>query len=337
MFSYRVRVKWMALIVGMLLGAPLSHASARAEGDQAEAARFRTTFSRRVLAGHGFLPSMLIPQPFVTSQASMRTGLGFATLTLSAQGQSVDLTEGALVPAFQAQHAIARWLAVGFDLSGSVRTGTNTDAAYYEGARIGWSVGGFVNGLVFQNDRFSIGVGFGGGYGREYQLSPSSGFDRLVPYFKGQRQAQTTQDLVNAFIDGLLTKASRFTLVPELSFAVGIFPNLGLFGAVQYTYERVKMGSRTSSNNGLSFGAGLSVDLRPGARVPLGLVAAYNRGQPIGDGDPVNTVETGVFYTGSPNIRVGVQASMVFQNTSIGSVDAKLRIYAAQFLLTGWF
>ncbi len=113
-----------------------------------------------ILAGHQFLSSGFVPDPFVTTFIRNAVGGGVAlnieSVLRDTAGNVIAATEGDIAfmnVGFQYQLALANWVAVRLQLAGAARVGTSTEALLSNGvsAVYGYALGGTFR--LFESNR----------------------------------------------------------------------------------------------------------------------------------------------------------------------------------------
>ena len=266
----------------------------------------------RVLGGHRFLPSEIIPGPFITTDFETQTGLGFSTLTLS----GTDYNLGVLAQFMRLQVAATDWLAVRVGIDGMALSGVNADAALAYGASAGYDLtaGATASWLL---DRLRVSGSF------DLMSSQSSRFA-----FDDAINRSLTAGKVD--VTTLLVDTKTTTLAPGAQVAYGFSPAFGGFGHLRLALTNGSGGSDGSTN--FLVGAGLSTDLLPISRVPVGFLLGYNLEldfpQKSGAETTSNsTISGGVFYTGRSDLALGVEGSASFSSTG----TLRVNLFTANF------
>ena len=94
----------------------------------------------RLLGGHRFIPSEFVPGPFITTDFTTLTGLGFASAAFNVSGSTTAYNLGALSESMRLQVAQTSWLALRLGAAGILFSGIDQDAALNFGATFGYSV-----------------------------------------------------------------------------------------------------------------------------------------------------------------------------------------------------
>lgn len=270
----------------------------------------------RLLGGHRFIPSELIANPFITTDFETQTGLGLATL----KANSTDYNLGALAQYMRLQVAPLPWLALRLGVTGNALSGINQDAALnigasagYDvllGASAGWKfdrlrVAGSLDALLSQSDQFAVG----------------SAIEQSLKV--GKVDAST-----------LLVETKSAAVGPGVQAAYGFNSTVGTFGHLRLEFANESVGAKTQGSTTLNTGAALSVDLMPSTRIPVGLLAGYNLVWAFPSDGPSTTTHnltTGVFYTGRPDLSLGLEGTGSFENWNQNSIPFSLNIYSYTF------
>jgi hypothetical protein len=202
------------------------------------------------------------------------------------------------------QVAATDWLAVRVGAAGLAYSGINKLAALNLGATFGYSlVAGAVAGWRWGRLRIAASVDVE--YDKEYNFNIQSAINDSLQ--TGRVNAST-----------LLTDTGTYAIAPGAQIAYGLHPALGAFGHARCMIARAIADGTAQGTTDLELGGGLSVDLKPVTRVPLGFLAVYNvrLAFPTAAG-AVTTANHqlggGVFYTGRADLSLGaeVRASLL--------------------------
>lgn len=96
---------------------------------------------KRCLAGHNFIPSVFIADPFIDTFFGTSTGLGYAKY----KWQSNDgegLSAAAIEQRFEFQKGILDLFAINAMVAGNASSGTNAESALKTGLNLGYQFGG---------------------------------------------------------------------------------------------------------------------------------------------------------------------------------------------------
>ena len=257
----------------------------------------------RCLAGHRFLPSAIVNDPFATTHFVNATGGGMAydlrIPVRNLEGDTITTFKGDigfLLVDFEYQLKIAPWLALRATATGAGRVGTSAQAVLASGvsAAFGGSLGATVP--VWNSDQFLVALDGTFRRSTEYDIDPF-GFVREVVdsgYINdGARATLLSSEKVNRWLLGAQG-------------AWGIRPWVGVTAQIQYG------GVDDESADGksvTSIGTQVGFDIGKVSSVPLGISLAYrNQAGPGRTGNLAGgyrTAELGLYYTGREAFMVG--------------------------------
>jgi hypothetical protein len=261
---------------------------------------------RRALNDHIFIPSLIVPDPFVPTAFSLLTGGGIADArTPPPELAGYRFGDGryrlaSLAATIGFSAGITRWL--GVRLFG-VAAGFGA---------VGMDAAAAVGGTLFYDALFGLTVS--GPLGRRVRLGLVVDADwgqarSVVPrdLLDGGLRAARVQDLT---ID-TITRTS-IGVLPGLSVAVAPHAALGLVGTVQAGWERTEDDRTRARTDGgtVVVATVVDLDLRALTRaLPIGFVAAYRARLPFAsDERPSHDAEAGIYYTGRDALAVGLTA-----------------------------
>jgi hypothetical protein len=260
----------------------------------------------RLLGGHRFIPSEFVAGPFITTDFTTLTGLGFASASVTVSGSTTTFNLGALSQSMRMQYAPTDWLAIRAGAAGLVFSGIDQDAALNFGATVGYGLlVGASAGWRF--DRLRVAGSLDINSGQTYTFNILSAIN-----------ASVTAGTVSAAT--LLTSTRNLMVTPSAQVAYGFSPTLGAFGNAGFSFANATTAGVTQSSSALNAGGGLSIDLQPGSQVPIGFLAAYNLEVDFPPGGAASTTSHqfagGVFYTGRPNLALGIEARATLSSPS---------------------
>jgi hypothetical protein len=260
----------------------------------------------RVLGRHAFLPVDLVPDPFVNTRFSMSTGVGFGQMELSQDvpvGGDVTMPAGTynlavLGQILDLQLGLLDWLALRGKLGGFVLSGLDMNAALNFGASVNYE---WEAGAIFRILRTKM-----------FQLSISGDFssDNTL----GIKPAQFIgASFASGSIstDNLFSKENNYGFSTGTQIALALHDSLGLWLSAKYAHAFKDDGGTGT----VITGSGLSFDLHPLIRVPLGLVGYYQLEQGLEDTDePLHYFGAGVFISGRDNLALGIEGAVMMAN-----------------------
>jgi len=326
-----LRASALALAAGLALSAAAARAQAPAPAPSpspagaaaAGASESATTIvvlptpapprSNRELAGHLFLPSHLISDPFSVTSFGSYFGVG------SGEALGKTLVDIGPPPVFGGE----KWygytgLAQQFDLnvrfleylSGRVLLGAGAYQGTGSGSAlvIGTNVRLFgdleLKGSLPLGKHVRLALAAGARYGPSFNVLIADG---LVNWIEScQTDPTCTLDSAD-----FLQESDTLTWNATLSAAWAPWPWLGLVANVEYLNPR-KTGKASISENGLRLAAAVEFDAKPLVSwLPLGVSFVYDVVGPIGTDGVTTTQNTGfgLFFTGSRDLALGIEVN----------------------------
>ncbi len=322
----RLRVMHAMLATAVGVGAPAVAAQTAERASQ----KSREPDCRNCLAGHRFLPSSIVGDPFVTTHFASSTGGGAALdLTMpvrNLQGQVIDSLSGDvafLALGLEYQYAVLRWLALRASASAVGRIGTSAEAVIASGlsAVYGFSLGATAR--VWERRSFTLALT--GDFFRNtvYDVDPYHFVQTVVrDGYSDTTRAVLLSDVV----------LNRYAIGARGAWA----PNAWLGFAALFDFGAADLPSDEAESESVSgYGGEMSLDFGHLWRVPIGL-ALSARGQ-AGPGRPgvfsgtVSSYEAGLFYTGRRTFVIG--AAITWSNIQVEDPDIpKLRSMHARLV-----
>jgi hypothetical protein len=271
--------------------------------------------SARDFGGHLFIPSAVVPDPFISTTVSSTTGFGtavnFSVPILNLDGEKIGEANGnlgAILLEFGYQQAIKQRFAVRFGVSGGSRAGTTSVSILAEGisAIYGYAVGGSARLVKKSNWQLTATADVRGN--TIFSVSP-------LDFVLGVLQAVGDGDSTGAIQtgqDSLLEEGHNVRVLGGLRAAYTPAPWIGFTA-----YAEAGLGDRffdSSSNTSvLNGGATVSFDLNPLKHIPIGFLGTY-RGQSLSErngdlGGTAHSLGLGIFYTGRRYFAIGLENS----------------------------
>ncbi len=269
--------------------------------------------SHRELAGHVFMPSHLIQDPF----SYTAFGSNFAVGTGQALGPVLDLNTSP--PTILAD---SKWygytgLGQGFDLNVRFLEYLSARASLTASAYLGSGRGSIL--VVGTGVRITGDVGLKGSLplGEHVRLALTVDarygptLNVLLAESIADALARCRDPAQTCTIDtgDVLQETDTVTWIAGLSGAWSPWPFLGLTLNASYVYPR-KTGVAASAQNGVRLAGMLDFDAQPLLRwLPLGLSFAYSITSPIGSNGVTTTQNAGlgIFYTGRKALALGLE------------------------------
>lgn len=258
----------------------------------------------RTLGGHTFMPSIQVRDPFITSYLLSGTGVSIfqlPMLTIEWEGPEPVVVEGDvlyLVQGFRYQRALNDWLAVRGAFSATGRGGIDGKSAFVQGVM--WSFAGELGATarVWSTERAALAVSTDVALGNAYTINVldfvedilESGWDEEISLVSESNTSQGRLGLVGAWA------AKRW---------------LGVTASVDWGWTEGS-GDRIWNSRRLGGSGTVGIDFKELDAVPVGVRFAFSS-QPIDQGgtgpdDDIRSYGVGVFYTGRPELSIGVDA-----------------------------
>ena len=291
--------------------------------------------SPRDFGGHLFIPSTIVPDPFVSTTVTSTTGFGRAlnleVPVLNLKGEKIGSLSGnmgLILLEFDYQQALNRRFAVRAGVSGGSRVGTTAVSILSEGisAIYGYELGGTASLVRKSNWQMSATVDVRGN--TLYGVSPLD-FMRSVVHSIGQGDSTGA---VQAGEDSLLKQGNNLRVLGGVRAAYTPAPWIGFTGYVEAGLgdRFFESSSNTSVVNG---GAAVSFDLNPLKSIPIGFLGTY-RGESLSErgedlGGSSQALGFGIFYTGRRFFAIGLentwqQIDQPFTNQNINAAQGRI-------------
>jgi hypothetical protein len=266
--------------------------------------------SHRELAGHVFIPSSVIVDPFSQTAFGLRFGLGGG----SATGPSVVWTgdpSNPFVPGpdkdypyyglgfgLDASVRFLEWLSARLAIGGDAYLGSGRDSILVVGTQVK------VLADLGLKGSFNVGKNFRLAFGLDATYGPAMS----VLVAQGIREAFQAGD------PEFLKRTNTITWIPGFYGAWAPFPFLGASLNLQYINPMTtQTGTSSYTQNGWSLAGGVDFDLAPLVRaVPIGLSVAYKLVGPLGSTGVtrIDSLDVGLFYTGRKDLALGLEIDM---------------------------
>jgi hypothetical protein len=319
------------LIVGYLfltLSPGLVEPAAAQESDTAAAPRY--------FGGHQFIPSTIVPDPFISTTFMSTTGFGKAinliTPVYNVDGEQISEISsdiGFMVLGFDYQQALSHRVALHAALSASARVGTSPEAILSEGlsAIYGYSLGGMVNVVQKRNWQLSATADLRGN--TLYSVAPLDFALAVVDNVENGDSTGAVQDAQ----DSLLASGDNLRVLGGVRGAYTPAPGIGFISFLEAGLgEKFEKGSDNTSV--VNFGAAASFDFNPLTRTPVGLLATFRNESLSEKGDDVGSVQSyglGIFYTGRRFFTLGLENT--WSQLSQHRTDKKIDVAQARIVL----
>lgn len=283
----------------------------------------------RHLNGHGFMPSIYVADPFVSSSFQNHTGGGMAmnlkTIFKDLEGNELfeitgDLFFAALGLGYQ-QKLGSKW-AVGANLSGLVKSGTNAQSFLTEGADVDRQANLWVKYRLKRTEKCQFSVGLDWNYAK-------------VLYFTPYEFAKYIYD-TGAIEDApILVESKVWTSRVSFNWARGFSPAFGLRVNGEFgLYDLPQNSGVTKGSHRV--GVLGELDLQgTKAGIPLGFSLGYTLALP--DDDPLTGLSgtlLGFWYTGKVDFVVGAETGFMklpVANRDVDKVESLFGIITIKY------
>jgi hypothetical protein len=266
----------------------------------------------RYFGGHLFLPSTIVPDPFISTTLMTTTGFGKAVNLVvpiyDLDGVKVAETSsdiGFMELGFDYQQAINHRVAVRIGGNGSARVGTSSTAILAEGisALYGYGLGALVSLVRKQAWQLTGTADLRGN--TLYGISPLD-FVRAVVTSVA---AGDTAGALGGAQDSLLSSGDNLRVMGGVRAAYTPALWIGFTGFVEAGLGE-KFQTGVNNTTVTNFGATTSIDFNPLWRVPVGLLGVFryeSLGEKSDDVGSAQSASLGIFYTGRRFFSVGLE------------------------------
>lgn len=283
--------------------------------------------AERHLAGHGFLPSQYISDPFVGTYFSNHVGGAQAVnlntpfynldgdLILTLKG---DVAYAALGMGFQKR--IGQKWAVGMNGSGLIRSGISAQTLIANGAEANTDINAWVKRRLLRNEKSQL----SGGLIWNYSSANYVDFRAFAEHIRNGGSLETAP---------LMTTGKAWGLQGSLQYAYAFNPTFGLRADANFGVRESKQDDSVIMGDN-RIGLLGEADLKERYKIPLGLTLGYFQGIPsdrLGSG--LSGTVLGFWYTGRENFTVGVESGYLSfpVNNSGDSVDGVFGVFNIKY------
>ena len=283
----------------------------------------------RHLNGHGFLPSIYVQDPFISSSFQNYTGAGMA-LNLKTPFEDLDGNElfvlsgdllfASLGLSYQ-QKLGSRW-ALGASAEGLVRSGTNAESFLTDGADVDRQGNLWGRYLLRRTDKCQLSLGLEWSYAKTIYFTPRD-FARYV-YENGTLEGAP-----------LVVNSKVWTSRIKVNWARALSPMFGVRIDAGFGLYEDPLASGTSKGSH-RLGILGEMDLKhTKGQLPLGFTLGYTQALP--DNDPYTGLSGtlfGVWYTGKEDFVLGVETGymkLAVVNQETDKVDAVFGVFTVRF------
>jgi hypothetical protein len=303
---------------------------------QVAAQEIESESAPRYLGGHLFIPSAVVPDPFISTSFGSTTGFGQAVglkvPIRNLDGEKIGELEGDIafmLLEFAYQQRIAKNFAVRAGALATARMGTSAEAILSEGisALYGYDLGASAKLLQKRNWRLTANVSLRGN--TLYTMSPLA-FARAVVE---ANQSGDSTGAVQTAQDSLLDTGTNSRVLGGLRGAYTPAEWIGFTGFVEGGLgERFQEGQDETSV--INLGGTISFDLNPLTRTPIGLLASFRSESLSERGDDIGHSRSfglGIFYTGRRFFSIGLDTT--WSQVSQLQADTKVDVVQGRFVI----
>lgn len=283
----------------------------------------------RHLNGHGFLPSVYVQDPFVSSAFQNHTGAGMAmnlkTPFRDLDGNELYVLEGNLLFAslglgYQQKFG-SKW-AVGGSVSGLIRSGTNAESFLTEGADVDRQGRLWARYRLMRSEKSQISLGLDWSYAKTIYFTPR---DFALHIADGGDVEDAPLVINNKVWTSRLVINWAHAFSPM--FAVRVNGGFGL-------YEEPGTSGVSKASHRIGFLGEMDLKHTKGG-LPLGFTLGYTQALP--DNDPFTGLSGtlfGVWYTGKQDFAVGVETGfmkLAVENQETEKVDSVFGVFTIRY------
>ncbi len=257
--------------------------------------------TERVLAGHGFIPSNFLGDPFVGTYFANHVGGGVAydisTAFRNLDGDVLFTLEGDVVYGalgLEFQQNLWSDFAVGVEGEGMARAGTNAQSFIAEGADVNRSCAFWGKWRTLRSENVQLALGLNWSYNQATFFTPRT----FAEHIAGGGDLEDAPLVVN-------DKSWDTNLSYDVAWAMSQWFGLR-FSGLSGLYEVPGQDSEAKALHRL--GVLGSLDLNQVQDVPLGFTLGYFWGTP--DDTPQTSLKgllLGIWYTGETNLQLGIE------------------------------
>jgi hypothetical protein len=324
--------RWISLSAGACLLVALVAGPVASAGAEESAANP----APRDFGGHQFNPSVLVPDPFISTTFVNYTGAGSAVNHVvpvyNLHGEKIaeiSANIGFLQLGFGYQQAINQRVALRADLNGAARVGTSAQSILADGvsAVYGYGAGTTVN--LVRRPAWQLAATADVRANTLFAVSPLSFVQSVV----NSVAAGDTAGALEAAEDSLLAAGDNQRVLGGIRVAYTPASWIGFTGFIEGGVgSRFKKGSDNLGVTNLGIAA--SFNLAPLIRCPIGLVGSFRNETLSEKGDDLGSFQAfglGIFYTGRRFFSVGLDNA--WSTVKQAQTDQKLDVVQNRLLL----
>jgi len=279
--------------------------------------------SGRTLAGHRFLPSSTIDDPFITQHIRTLTGGAIAKSVETGVGESVGDSIIALLSGdlaflalgFEYQHGFTDWLAVSGGFTGGARLGTGAESILAQGVTSIFSFEVQAKARFLQREKWLLSAILRMQPTTQYGLDP-------IGWVK-----QVIEDGGLSEENSLLASSTTYGGAIGVRGAYAPRPWIGFQGLLDLGFANAFSDDGRSTLK-TAFGGLVSFDLNPSKGIPLGFTASFKTDEFVEANsditDKTHATGLGVLYTGREDFSIGLETTFlnIPRLSSDGAVNA---------------
>ncbi len=280
----------------------------------------------RVLNGHVFMPSAVVPGALTTTSFGTFFLLGFGTTSGSMQvgdkTYSGNFDYAGTGAALAYEYAFQRYFSARFQLNDVIYSGIDGPSAIVVGTSIQFSGSIGATASLPIGDSLRVGVLFDAGTTPGLGLTIGEGIKTII----GDCQAGNC----TAGEGAIFGTHRATTLQPALAANWAPWRPLGITANVAYLSVSQDQGGHSFTGQAVSVASAADLDLLPLWKVPVGLQLAFSWTAPVGGSilQHVTDLGGGIFYTGSQHLALGLQ--LVSRRFAVEpTVDVSWKTYLA--------
>jgi hypothetical protein len=259
----------------------------------------------RVLNGHVFIPSAVVPGALTTTSFVTYLEIAYGKTTASQQigdqlySGSFDYAGVGAVVGFE--FAFLKYFSARLTINEFVYSGINGESALVIGTSLATSFGLGVTASLPIGDSLKLGLLVDAGVGPALALTIGSGINTII---KSCQQGNCSAGQGNIF-----GSRNAHTVQPALAMNWAPWRPFGITANVSYSFVSQNLNSGSFSGQAIGLGVAFDFDFKAISDVPIGLQAVFSWSAPISGTilDHVSDLGGGIFYTGRPHLALGLQ------------------------------
>jgi hypothetical protein len=259
----------------------------------------------RVLNGHVFIPSAIVPGALTTTSFLTYLEIAYGKTTASQQigdqlySGSFDYAGVGAVVGFE--FAFLKYFSARLTINELVYSGINGESALVIGTSVATSFGLGVTASLPIGDSLKLGLLVDAGVGPGLALTIGSGINTII---KNCQQGNCSAGQGNIF-----GSRNKHTVQPALAMNWAPWRPFGITANVSYSFVSQDLNSGSFSGQAIGLGVAFDFDFKAISDVPIGLQAVFSWSAPTSGAilDHVSDLGGGIFYTGRPHLALGLQ------------------------------